>query len=192
MTPKEKLQTLAENLNVSELSNNVLLDKRFIFCSGSSKEGYHHYGDGQLCQHVLEVVEILLLNNEYFSNPIDKKEVYLSALFHDYGKLWDYEKVGTKWESTEHKYNIHHISRSAIEWSRIAQEVTDKYPEKYSWLTEEVKNNILHAILSHHQLRQWGSPVSPNTQLAWLIHLADSISARMSDGEGFTQRLYKR
>ena len=34
---------------------------------------------------------------------------------------------------------------------------------------------------AHHGIRAWGSPVSPNTQLAWLLHLSDNLSARLND-----------
>ena len=131
------LKKIAKSLSVSEIANVVLNDKRFAICSGSSKPIHHHYGDGGLQKHTFEVVELCLQNNEYFK-PLNKavcdRKLFLAALFHDSGKMWDYtysrhilyngssdrgEIEG--WIATPHKRNIHHISRSGILWSQSAK-----------------------------------------------------------------------
>ncbi|NJO65739.1 MAG: HD domain-containing protein [Richelia sp. RM2_1_2] len=128
--------------------------------------------------------------------------MFLAALFHDVGKLWDYTPYKKYhngyeeaffslqeilncfnrkepnymwelcWKGNPHKRLIHHISRSAL----CFQEAALKYN-----LSSEITDNILHAILSHHGLKEWGSPVAPKTRLAWLLHLCDGLSARMND-----------
>jgi len=68
----------------------------------------------------------------------------------------------------------------AIVWSKAF----DQFATHDSALfTPEMHDEVLHAILAHHNLREWGSPISPATRTAWLLHLCDSISARMDDGE---------
>jgi 23S rRNA maturation-related 3'-5' exoribonuclease YhaM len=42
-------------------------------------------------------------------------------------------------------------------------------------------SNITHNILSHHGMREWGSPVAPATKEAWILHLCDNMSARLDD-----------
>lgn len=69
--------------------------------------------------------------------------------------------------------SIHHISRSALIWSHAVVE----HPE----FSDKYHDVVLHNILSHHGSREWGSPVAPKTQAAWLLHLCDGISARMND-----------
>ena len=105
------------------------------------------------------------------------------------GKIWDYEKIKVTtptgsgnevWQHAPHKKLIHHISRSAIVWTKAV----DKFP-KYRY----IEDAVLHAILAHHANPSWGSPVQPQTKTAWLLHLCDSISARMDDCE--TNKLYK-
>jgi len=97
MTSKEKLFELAEEMKLMDLASYVLTDRRFEQWSGASREGCHHYGDGQLIQHTLEVVEISLMNNKYFGFEIDPRKIYLAGLFHDVGKMWDYVKKDGKW-----------------------------------------------------------------------------------------------
>jgi 3'-5' exoribonuclease len=171
----QTLKCLAEEYDVLPLANVILHDNRFLICSGSSKRLHHHYGDGGLLRHTTEVVELCLKNNEYFK-PLKKavceRKLFLAALFHDAGKMWDYSCVDGQWQSNIHKRHIHHISRSGIVWSQAAKEQGF-----------EDNDEILHAILAHHGLKEWGSPVSPNTRMAWLLHLCDGISARMDDGD---------
>jgi 3'-5' exoribonuclease len=182
------LKKIAQSLKVSKIANVVLNDKRFAICSGSAKPVHHHYGDEGLQKHTFEVVELCLQNNEYFKSlnkSVCDRKLFLAALFHDSGKMWDYtysldilydgpsDNLGKVegWIATPHKRNIHHISRSGILWSQAAKDHGFK----------DENDEVLHAILAHHGLREWGSPVSPNSRLAWLLHLCDCISARMDD-----------
>ena len=109
---------------------------------------------------------------------MDEAELFLACLYHDIGKTFDYEPLNeelTNWKGSEHKRMIHHMSRSALIWSHAVS----KYPDLY----EKYHDKVLHAILAHHGTRAWGSPVSPKSQVAWLLHLCDGISARMDDWE---------
>lgn len=178
----EVLRDMASELGVSHLAAYVLGSQCFCDWSGSSQKHQHHYGRGGLQAHTFEVVDLCMANrlNIMAENPliyIDKKELFLAALFHDFGKCWDYKPVDSdmiEWEGTPHKRLIHHISRSAVEWSIIARSHREKVA---------LQDAVLHAILSHHGQREWGSPVAPKSRVAWLLHLCDGISARMSDAE---------
>lgn len=177
-----KLEELARLHATEVVASVVLSDQRFAFWSGSSKPELHHYGDGGLAQHTYEVVEIGLAQLPYFNRlnglRVDPKLYFLAALFHDAGKMWDYRKIPdcdvACWTSAEHKYMIHHIARSAVVWTQ-ATATCDHH------LTSGQQDEVLHAILAHHGRREWGSPVSPQTGLAWLLHTADMMSARMND-----------
>lgn len=178
MNPKKLLIDKAVELDVYDIAAIVIADPRFVLWSGSSKPEQHHYGKGGLCQHTYEVVQLCLTTNETLNYNLDPVEIYLSALFHDCGKMWDYEPINedyTKWQGTDHKRLIHHISRSAITWNHACAFHAFRYG-KYS-------DRVTHNILSHHGLREWGSPVMPKTKAAWLLHLCDGISARMNDAD---------
>ena len=186
----EKIVKYSKDLGVYRVCEDILNDDRFPVWSGSSKEGQHHYGEGGLAEHTLEVIDTCFKMRELYENRIviDPKELFLSALFHDVGKMYDYEPIDellcytdsypdclnySQWQSTPHKRNIHHISRSGIMWSENARKdevIYDKYFEK-----------VLHAILSHHTTREYGSPVAPKSRVAWMLTLCDNMSARMND-----------
>jgi len=162
-------------------------DPKFSIWSGCSHEGGHHYGKGGLAKHTLEVIESCLQMHDYYNTKVPKGKIFLAALYHDVGKLWDYQPVQEwdgpyprdikydKWEPTWHKDHIHHLPRSAIEFAKIVVH----YDSLREW-----EDDILHAILSHHGQREWRSPVQPQTPLAHILHLCDSISARVYETRG--------
>lgn len=165
--------------DVAVMAERVLTYPGFDTCSGSAKPEQHHYGTGGLQFHTWEVIDLCDLNMAHYTSE-PSITLFLAALFHDVGKTHDYRLADgpagylkTKvWEGTPYKRNIHHISRSAIIWSKAVAE---------TGLFKEIEDEVLHAILAHHGLREFGSPVAPNSKVAWLLHLCDSISARMDD-----------
>lgn len=169
-----------------ELGNIILDDPRFSVWSASGRKGVHHYGRGGLLKHTSEVLNLMLSTRETLSLNTSHHLIFLSALWHDYGKLWDYSPIGDnkirvgdslepaydEWENVSHKYEIHHISRSVIEFTKAA----------YVYLLpQDDIDAITHAILAHHGKKEWGSPVEPRSELAWLLHLSDHMSARLND-----------
>lgn len=189
ITPLDSLRHTAQSYGVQDIASIILDDPKFVEWSGSCHDYQHHYGYGGLILHTHEVVSLSLgnltmLRQMGYDMPT-VQEVFLAGLWHDYGKIWDYERRITysgvangiglvQWVGAPHKRLIHHISRSAIEWSKAV----DKFP-KY----RDIENSVTHAILAHHGQRAWGSPVSPKSRLAWLLHFADCMSARMNDAD---------
>lgn len=181
-----RITDLARKFGVLEISNVVLEDKRFSVWPGSHKKELHHHQTGGLAQHTWEVIELSLRNNDFFhllDKAVDTQKLFLAALFHDSGKMWDYKpattiqntmfpgSAPTLWEATTHKRQIYHLARSALVWNAAK--------EKFNY--KDDADEILHAILAHHGRREYGSPVSPATRLAWILHLSDSLSARCDD-----------
>lgn len=150
---------------------------RFVEWTASSHPNQHHFGAGGLHKHTAEVINLMLSANATLKSGLPEDVIMVAGLFHDIGKLWDYKFLSDaekdhQWVSTWDKRHIYHISRSGIEWS-LAVERTGLYKEE--------SDEILHAILAHHGQKAWGSPVEPKTQLAYLLHLSDNLSARMND-----------
>jgi len=198
-----KITSQAENISkeVYIVCKDILEDKRFRVWSASSNSNQHHYGQGGLIQHTSEVIDICLKIKELYAKKyeIDTIELFLSAFFHDIGKMWDYipkkpenildydyehiinakymDYPYDEWESTPHKRLIHHISRSGLVWSENAK--------KSQIIYKDYHDKVLHAILSHHTKREYGSPVAPKSRIAWILTLCDNLSARMYDADSW-------
>jgi 3'-5' exoribonuclease len=183
------LKSIADQLDLTAIANEVLNNEDFVVWTGAAKPESHHYGKFGLLLHTYEVylngVMIMDVNqSRYGFDKLDLQEFFLSALFHDYGKIFDYKNTSyisghgeyatwvDRWGSADHRRKIHHISRSALFFSEVA---------KKRGLPEDLIDRVLHNILSHHGCRAYGSPVSPNTRIAWILHLSDMVSARLYD-----------
>ena len=153
----------------------VIYADGFFGWSGSSSPENHHYGDGGLAKHTVEVVRLCESTVKTLNhNDVDMPALLTAALWHDYGKMWDYEKVEGVWRGSPHKRLIHHIPRSAIEWEKYANSEPGDLKDSFI-------DKVTHCILSHHGRRDWGSPIAPCSKEAWILHLCDNLSARMDD-----------
>lgn len=45
-------------------------------------------------------------------------------------------------------------------------------------LEAQTEKAVGHCILAHHGRKDWGSPIEPQTQEAYLLHAADTWSSR--------------
>lgn len=156
------------------LFNNVWSNEGFQKCTASSSKKTHHYGYGGLARHTQEVVELSMRaaewhNRTHTNKKINLRDMFFAALYHDFGKLKDYEPCDNgEWRKTEHKVTHHHVFRSALDWYGVSRAAN--YPK-------DSIEAVGHAILAHHNLPEWGSAVSPQTPLALILHTSDYTSA---------------
>lgn len=183
MNVRDKILAHASDLSLGDPIvldlTNYLLDSFYHFTThtGSGNPTSHHYGDGGLAQHTLEVIEAslgLLKSLVPDASNLHRKILFLAALYHDIGKLWDYEEndpkyINEPYKNAPHKKLIHHIPRSYLVWNKATESVGWFYTDEIS-----------HLILSHHGCREWGSTVEPQNKLAWILHLADNASAKVN------------
>ena len=182
-TYPEQLHYMAEKLCIVDVYEELIRQyPQFTRWPGSHSSKLHHYEEGGLARHTWEIIDLgietiihLKLNGKV--SPI---EFYLAALFHDTGKMYDYEEKKdmrgvSYWQSTSHKREIYHINRSTL----IFHDIIADFPD----LNAKFHDAVLHDILAHHGRREFGSPVAPKSHCAWLLHLCDSISARMDDAD---------
>ena len=104
--------------------------------------------------------------------PVKLERCVLAILFHDYGKVYEYNRAG---EGQEDMYLLGHIYISA---HKLHTEL-----ERRGIDAEETKR-IVHCVLSHHGRLEYGSPVVPCTPEAELINHLDDISAKTDNMEG--------
>jgi 3'-5' exoribonuclease len=158
----------------------VLDNPRFVKCTASRKQ--HQSYDGGLVVHTAEVLDMAFRMAKAHFVEVDHDVLITAVIFHDYAKIYDYrpseanaetgESPRTPYAYTEHQKLIRHLSHSYAEFM-LASEGVD----------ESLRDKIGHAILAHHGRQEWGSPVTPQTTEAHILHYADMMSAFCSKSQ---------
>jgi len=134
---------------------------------------HHHNYMGGLLDHSVEILEICRTMCKIFPD-LNKDLLYCGVLLHDIGKIKTYTygtgPIGFSEEGDllDHTY----ISCEMVKERMINLETP-----------EEISNQILHMILSHHGYMSsgWGSSVDPKTPEALALHFADNMDAKVKE-----------
>lgn len=137
----------------------------------------HHAFPGGLLNHTWQMLHLLEGIYPVYPYPDELKveRVIIGILFHDWGKLCEYNVEG---EKTENGYLLGHIYMSANYLNNLLR---DFFAEKNGKVSEADKreiNFIVHCVLAHHGQLEFGSPVLPCIPEAQLINYLDNISAK--------------
>ena len=169
MTPFEKLLELVYTLpvNLKTACYVVLSDERFAEAPASA--GHHpgpHQQRGGLALHTLEVAEHAIALAGADTQLAERALV--AAVFHDYGKIHEYAFMNGTVVKLPFQRQIGHVVFGFATFLETAKGL----------LTDEDQAEIGHALLAHHGRREWGSPVEPQTRLAYIMHTADMLSSK--------------
>lgn len=167
----------------------VLEDHRFFIWPASIDKHQAHVGG--LLVHTAEVMQIALATGAACPSNPNSHYLIVGSLFHDYGKIWDYQlkdektvveylsgsqnilaagaqSADTLFEKCSHRYNIRHPARSYHEFMTAA---------KLEGVDAATTEAIAHMILSHHGRLEWNATIEPQTVEAHILHYADMLSA---------------
>ena len=130
----------------------------------------HHNWIGGLLEHTLEVLKYSLLSIELFP-VLDKDLLIAGALLHDIGKLDELE-VTSRIKGSDSGQLVGHIVLSTIFVSNEMDKLN---------LDQELKNKLLHIIVSHHGKTEYGSPKEPMFPEAVVVYYADEMSSKIAE-----------
>lgn len=179
--PKSKrpLNEMVDEFNgvINSISNsylNQLLKNIFSgeslnkFIHSPAGKGWHHAYIHGLLEHTLEIVKICDLICSI--HPEVKRDLLISgALLHDYGKTEELT-YDINFDYSDKGKLIGHIMIGALAAERSAAEING-FPA-------ELKEQLLHLILSHQGKLEFASPVEPKTLEAIVLYQADELSAK--------------
>jgi 3'-5' exoribonuclease len=159
------------NIELKTLMSNIFSDERFekYTLVPAGKMWHHGYISG-LIEHTLEIIKICDLMCDIHPE-INRDLLVCGAMLHDFGKIEElsYEPV---FEYTEKGKLLGHIVISAI--------IVNEEINRISDFPENLKNNLLHLILSHQGKLEYASPVVPKTLEAITLYQADELSAKVN------------
>jgi 3'-5' exoribonuclease len=164
-----------ENPQLKSLLKSFFCDQEFTekYYKAPAAIIHHHNYLGGLLDHSVEVLLICERLCDLFPK-LDRDLLYTGALLHDVGKIrtYDYDKV--KIEMSRDSVLLDHLFMSA-------DMVNDRM--KSLKFSEELSQQVLHLILSHHGKVSlgWGSTVNPKLPEAVALHHADNLDARVKE-----------
>lgn len=133
----------------------------------AGKAWHHAYLHG-LLEHSLEMAKICKLVSN-FHQELDSDLVVAGALIHDIGKIEELN-YSAAFEYSEKGKLLGHIMIGATIVSEAAAKV-EGFPEN-------LKNELLHLVLSHQGKLENASPVVPKSLEAIVLYHADELSAQ--------------
>ena len=148
------------------------------FFNAPAAVGNHHNWRGGLFVHTAEVASNCLgilhspLNAPYRPR-IHSDALLLAAWFHDAGKMETYRMEGDS-------PAIDGELESALGHTNISHLIFAETARKHG-LDGDLQRLVGHCILSHHDRREWGAAVEPDSIEAKILCRADYISSKMPD-----------
>ncbi|MBQ0048735.1 MAG: HD domain-containing protein [Bacteroidales bacterium] len=149
----------------------------------------HHAYPGGLLTHTWQMLHMLSGLYPCLPYAVKMERCILGILFHDYGKVYEYNTEG---EAREDMYLLGHIYISAYKLHDELKKVYRNAEGKIAPADDAEINRIVHCVLAHHGQREYGSPVMPCLQEAVVINLLDNLSAKTDaiEGAGHMERVF--
>ena len=141
---------------------------------------YHQAYRHGLLEHCLGVAQGVSAISATFPG-IDRDVAVTGALLHDIGKLDAYTDDSRNIDLTD-LGRLH--GEIPLGYYRIRRTIEDiaGFPDELAWA-------VLHIILSHHGSLEHGSPVTPCTREATLVHMIDNLGGRLGSFDRIEKEL---
>ena len=133
----------------------------------AGKAWHHAYIHG-LLEHTLEIIKICNLACD-IHHELNRDLLIAAAILHDFGKVEELT-FKTSFDYTDKGKLIGHIVIAATRIEEKAKEISD-FPE-------DLKNQLIHLVLSHQGRLEHASPVIPKMAEAVVLYHADELSAK--------------
>ncbi len=129
----------------------------------------HHARIGGLAEHSLNVCRFAHASAS-IAPWLDLDLLTVGSLLHDIGKILEYEVAGDFRFTLEGKFLGHIVQGHSL---------VEKWIRQIPDFPERLALDVLHILLSHHGQQEYGSPKTPVTAEALVIHFADDLDAKL-------------
>src|SRR3990167_7078022 len=165
------LKKLAENI----FSNVSITEK---YKKAPAATGVHHVYIGGLLQHVLSLCALVDAITPLYKTL--NRDLLMSACFyHDIGKIFELS-YDVNFEYSDEGKLIGHITQGAL---FIENEI-----KKIEGFPGNLRNALLHMILSHHGEYAFGSPKRPKFLEAIVFHFLDNLDSKIEGVLSFIEK----
>lgn len=157
------------NSNLKALVKKILSgDKYEKYKQVPAGKAWHHAYIHGLLEHTLEIIRICDLMSDIHPE-INRDLLACGAILHDFGKTEELN-FETNFDYTDKGKLLGHIVIAAMEIEKAADTIKD-FPS-------QLKEQLLHLVLSHQGKLEQASPVVPKTLEAVALYHADELSAK--------------
>jgi 3'-5' exoribonuclease len=157
-----------QRLCVKDLLMSMLSLRGKEFRIAPAAKSVHHAFVGGLMEHVADMLKIACWISDHYD--LDYDLMVAGCIGHDWGKLQELS-WGMGASYTRDGSLLGHISQGVMEISAAIDQIPG-FPH-------DLKVAIMHLILSHHGLREYGSPTVPLMREAIALNLIDLMSSKM-------------
>jgi 3'-5' exoribonuclease len=157
--------------HLKELLKNIFSGERMEkFKTAPAGKSWHHGYIHGLIEHTLEMIKICDLMCD-FHPQINSDLLVSGAMLHDFGKTEELS-YNSAFNYSDKGKLIGHIV--------ICASMIEEETKKIGDFPEELKNLLIHLILSHQGKLEYASPVVPKTVEAIALYQADELSAKVN------------
>ncbi len=168
-----------DNQHLKTLLLNIFTETETMekFKNSPAAKALHHSYQSGLLEHTLSLAKLAdRVAEHYASLKINRDLLLTGAMLHDIGKIEElsYDK---SYNYTDEGRLLGHITIEAI---RVEKEI-----DKIDDFPDELRLQLLHIILSHHGVYEFGSPKRPKTLEALILYYLDDMDAKIESMYSF-------
>jgi len=162
-----------ENPFLAALMQEFFGDREMLrrFAEAPAARSVHHNYIGGLLEHSLEVAAVCRRFALMYPQ-LDASLLVCGSLLHDIGKIEEYDAKSLTFELTTRGKLLGHII--------MGKDMVDEKVARIAGFPQSLHMELVHMLLSHHGLKEWGSPEIPKTFNAYALFHADLVSARLN------------
>ncbi|MBP1588027.1 MAG: HD domain-containing protein [Clostridia bacterium] len=160
-----------DNEDLKRLTKAIYEDNRDKLLTFPAAISFHHAGIGGLLEHTIGVMRgVFYIYQGY--KYLNKDLLLTGAALHDIGKLFEYNQneTGLLKEQSVDGALVAHLVRGAM--------LVEQYGRALG-CDAAVTELLVHMILAHHGKPEFGSPVTPRTPEAMVLHMIDDMDAKL-------------
>ena len=167
----KKIISEIKNFDIKRLLENFFNEDTFLekFSKSPAASTRHHNYVGGLLEHVLSLIQISQ-NVAKIHSELDVDLLIAGCIFHDIGKIEEYQVSNTISYTDQGRLFGHIMIGQLLVSEKIKQ--LENFPTVLA-------DKIIHMILSHHGILEWGSPVIPAFPEAIALHYIDQVDAKI-------------
>ncbi len=177
----KRTETL-RNEHLKRLLHAFWFDADFVknFKRAPAAKNMHHAYIGGLLVHTVSMVFLAdKIADHYRGGPVDRDLLIAGAIFHDIGKIREFE----------YQYKIDYSDEGRLlSHIVIGIRMIDEKLDKIGNFPKELEILLKHMVVSHHGSREFGSPEVPKTIEAVLLNYVDEIDSKVNGIRDFIAR----